>query len=283
MQRIAYDIIAGEQGLVNLDIFSQTLNTTRFRDRDYKEDKVRWELRKLIINELVNMERPANDDEIILGFGGAVPTSGVIPAKQAFVLIGLPASGKSSIANVISDNFNALIVDSDYAKRKLPEFSLYKWGATVVHEESAEIVSGFPNNPNGIESVYNYALSKNYNIVIPKIGQDAYSIVALVKSLRELGYECHLTLVSLLKRESTIRAIHRFYKTKRYVPLGLIFDGYGNDPCLTYHLIRNKASELFKSFGAISTNVPYGDPYISIDQTQGNPAELYNFDENVLI
>lgn len=283
LNNIAYEIIQGEQGLFHLGPMAQTLNATKFRDRAYKKDADRWALRKQIIEELLNHRRPNNDDEICLGYGGALPGSGIVAGKQAYILIGLPASGKSGIANTAAENYNAMVLDADYAKRKLPEFSGYKFGASVVHEESSQIVFGFRDNPRSLDALNSCAIEMGYNVVIPKIGHDAKSILALAASMNDVGYECHLTLVSLLKRESTIRAIHRFYETKRYVPLGLIFDGYGNDPCLTYHLLKNKAFEAFKSFGAVSTNVPMGHEPVCIDFTEGNPAGAYGFDENILI
>lgn len=281
---ITYEIIKGEQGLVNADINSQTLNTTKFRDRNYKDDKTRWKLRTQVINELLYNMRPDDEDMICLGMGGALPNSGVISNKQAYILIGLPASGKSSIANHISEKFQAIILDSDFAKRKLPEFNKYECGATIVHEESSQIVFGFRDNPGNLLSVYEMALSKGYNMVIPKIGQNAQSILSLAKTLTtELKYNVHLTLISLLKRDATIRAINRFHKTKRYVPLGLIFDGYGNDPCLTYYLLKNRQPSTFESFGAISTNVEMGESPFSIDVAGNNPAKFYPYRENILI
>jgi len=280
---IDYKIVQGEMGLIDLDIRAQTLDNTKFRDRNYKDEKSRWVLRQQIIDELLHLQRPADDDAICLGTGGALPLTSLASAKQAFLLIGLPASGKSGIANLISDAYKAIILDSDFAKRKLPEYANYMHGATVVHEESSQIVFNFKDNPNNIESVWQTSLKSGHNLVIPKIGQNASSILQLTEKLTDLGYQVHLTLVSLLKREATIRAVHRFYETKRYVPLGLIFDGYGNDPCLTYHLLKNRMPERFVSFGAISTNVPKGDKPFSIDLTKGNPAEQFEYRKNVLI
>jgi len=283
LNNIAYEIIQEEQGLFHLGPMAQTLNTSKFRDRKFYKEADRWALRRQIIEELLSQMRPENDDDICLGKGGALPQSGVAAGKQAYILIGLPASGKSGIGNEVCENYNAIVLDSDYAKRKLPEFSGYKFGASVVHEESSQIVFGFYDNPRNLDALNSRVIELGFNVVIPKIGHDAKSILTLAASMNEAGYECHLTLVSLLKRESTIRAIHRFHVTKRYVPLGLNFDGYGNDPCLTYHLLKNKASDVFKSFGAVSTNVPIGDAPVCIDLTEGNPAGVYGFKENILI
>lgn len=106
-KNITYEIIQGEQGIVNLDLQAQTLNNTRYRDRNYKSDKLRWELRAVIISELLSLKRPENDDDITLGYGGALPNTELKRDRKAYILIGLPASGKSGIANSISEQFNS--------------------------------------------------------------------------------------------------------------------------------------------------------------------------------
>gem|GEM_PF-498846 len=277
---IAYKIIQGEKGVDDSDTQSQTLVNTKFRDRNYKEENKRWFLREQIIQELLTLTRPENDDLISLGNGGALPRSGIKTDSQAYILIGLPASGKSSIAVSISEKFGAIIIDPDFAKRKLPEFSNYTWGATVVHDESSEIVNGFANNPKKILSVYETAIQRKYNVVVPKIGSDKYSVLKTCNTYKLAGYEVHLTLVSLFRKDATIRALHRFSETGRYVPLSLIFDGYSNDPCLNYYMLRNMKQNVISSFGAVSSDVPRGQPYKLIDFKGNNPARLYQEQPN---
>jgi len=79
---------------------------------------------------------------------------------------------------------------------------------------------------------------------------------------KNLGYETHLVCVNLDRRKATIRAIGRFMQSGRYVPIGLIFDGYANDPLNTYFLLKDGIdldAQIFDSFGLISTDVPKGD------------------------
>ncbi|MBW8685428.1 zeta toxin family protein [Chitinophaga rhizophila] len=258
---------------------SQTLSHTRFRDRNFKEESQRWVLRKQIIKELLTLTRPDDDDTICLGHGGALPQSGIKADSQAYILIGLPASGKSTIASVIAERYGAVTIDADFAKRKLPEYANYTWGATIVHEESSRIATGFIENPRRLLSVYEAALEMNYNVVIPKIGQHADAILGMGNTLKAAGYTVHLTLVSLFRREATIRALHRFNETGRYVPLGLIFDGYSNDPCLSYYMLKNMKQHIISSFGVISTDVPKGEPYKTIDLKGNNPAILYQIQQ----
>jgi len=248
-------IVDGELGVSKFNTENQTLSMKDMRDATYRDDKVRWELRKQIVNELYSKKRLTNDDRIELTKGGALPRSPLKSDRQAFILIGLPASGKSGIASLISDDYGALIVDSDFAKRKLPEYKSHLYGASIVHEESSRITFGFQDpNVSNIKSVYELAIINGNNIIIPRIGQNPESVINLATVLKvEQNYKVHLVLVSLPKREATIRSIFRYAESKRYVPLGLIFDGYGNDPSHCYYYLRCKYDGLFESFGVVLT------------------------------
>lgn len=280
-------IVDGELGIVNYDQSAQTINSTKFRDSNYLNEQVRWQLREQIINEILTLKRLEDDEQIKLGKGGALPNSELIAERQAFIIIGLPASGKSHLASIIADNYGAIIIDSDYIKRKLPEFKKHLYGATIVHEESSQITFGFRiSNSNNIRSIYEQALIKQYNIVIPKIGNSPKSILSLARTLKEKNkYSVHLISIELLKRNATIRAIHRYHKTKRYVPLGLIFDGYGNDPCLSYYYLRCKHMKDFVSFGSICTDVPIGSKPFCSDFYKKSPilSEEFGFEIKNLI
>jgi hypothetical protein len=260
-----------------------TLTHTEHRSRKYKDDLDRWALRKQIVNELLTLKRLSDDDEICLGNGGALPKGELRAEKQAFIIIGLPASGKSSIASRIADEYGAIVIDSDFAKRKLPE---YKDSASLVHEESSAITVGFGSvsPPDKIQSLYEECLQKGYNVVIPKIGNTVSGILKIAKPLKDdQNYDVHLILISLLKREATIRAMLRFCKSERYVPLSLIFDGYGNDPCLCYYFLRCKYAHVFKSFGAISTDVPEGEAPYCTDREGETPASFYVYKDEIII
>lgn len=244
-----------------------TLFHDSFRHKDYSSDKKRKELRNKIFEELIIYERLENDDNIKLGRGGALPVGKkVAQSKQAFIIIGLPASGKSSIASKIADEYGCIILDSDYAKRKFPEYK-FEVGASLVHEESDEIIFG---EQNSVEyNLLEYCCVLGNNIIIPKIGHNERKILDLAEILVDCGYTVHITLVSLDRQKATKRAYNRFKTSKRYVPLSLIFDGYSNDPILAYYRIRE--NKIFSSHGAIST---VGTARC-IDYSDGNPAILF--------
>lgn len=282
LKRIIPQIVDGELGVSKFNTDSQTMLVKEMRDEKYREESDRWELRKKIINELWTKTRLTDDEKIALMKGGALPNCEVKLDKQAFIIIGLPASGKSSISNKIADDCGAIIIDSDYAKRKLPEFKNHLYGASIVHEESSQITFGFnkEDNHHNIKSLYELCIEKGNNIIIPKIGQNPESIITLAKALKENnGYTVHLILISLSKRDATIRAIFRYSETGRYVPLGLIFDNYGNDPSYCYYYLRCKFENLFKSMGVISTiNKP--PEYTDVKGT--SPVLKYKYKEIIL-
>jgi len=250
-----------------------TSDSKEHRESDFRDDDKRWALRKTVVSELYNDNQLEDDNKIQIGNGGAVPRSGTCKEGKAFIIIGLPASGKSYISSVISEAHGAFVLDSDFAKRKLPEFANYEWGASLVHKESDEIIFGFEDPDDEFTSLFELVTPDKCNLVIPKIGQNAESVALLARTLKdEFGYEVHLVLVNLKKEIATLRAAERYEKSLRYVPLGLIFDGYGNDPILTYYYLKCREKDLFSSFGELSTEVW---PPRQTDIENNSPVSLF--------
>lgn len=235
-----------------------TSKSSSYRQHRYANDDLRIDLRNKIYTELITKKHLDDDDKIKLGSGGALPQTEIKIDRQAYIIIGLPASGKSSITNIISNKQGAIIIDSDYAKRKFPEYKTMQCGASVVHSESSLVVMG--GSLHSENSVLYYAVKNGYNIVIPKIGDEKRQIVELSKSLKEKKYDVHLILVRLDRVKATSRALERFCKTGRYVPLAMIFDEYSNNPTITFYdlknNIENNEGKIFKSFTMLSTDVP---------------------------
>lgn len=280
LNNVCKKITVGELELVQISPqYDNTLVSKKYRHFNYLEDDVRWKLRTQIVNELFSKKRINNDEKIKLGTGGSKPTTSVKNESEAYIIIGLPASGKSSISNHISDLMGAYILDSDYAKRKLPEFREYRSGASLVHLESDALIfpQAIANKPQNFSSLFERCIQKKCNLCIPKIGYDPDSIKGLAIALNKVGYKVHLILVSLDRRKATIRAIKRYITTNRYVPIGLIFDGYANDPILTYYRLKNsnQYDKIFESFGAISTDVNEGDKPLIVDIEGNSPIQIF--------
>ncbi len=231
-----------------------TLTHQDNRDFKYRDEKTRKNLRNQIVDELFNIKRVVDDDKITLANGGAKPLSDVKFDKIAFYVIGPPAAGKSSIASKIADKFGCYILDSDYAKRKLPEYTNQIGAASLVHEESDVLVFGE-------DGLMDLCVHDGANLVIPKIGHNSSSIIRFCSGLKNAGYKVFLVSVDLNRQKATQRAYKRFAETNRYVPLSLIFDGYGNEPTLNYFKLKQKNMECFDGYCQISTDVPKGHPF----------------------
>lgn len=267
-------IVSTELNIENFDESLISLNSKSYRVAEYRKDADRKRLIDKIIVELLVNKRIENDEDIKLGNGGAFPLTEVQTSRDAYIVIGLPASGKSGIANKIADEFGAMILDSDYAKRKLPEFLALPFGATLVHEESDRIIFG-ENNPKKIKSLFDYCAELGMNIVLPRIGHNYESILDLINTLKLKSYKVHLTLIELDRIKATQRALERYKSTERYVPLGLIFDTYGNNPTITFYKIITHNSQLLESYGIINTDVEFGKEPMSIMKNAKNPSNLY--------
>lgn len=252
---------------------SSTLHNADYRDCDYKTSEQRELLREEILDDLKNNQRIENDDNICLGVGGAKPLTDVKSDSQLFYVIGLPASGKSGIANIIADYYGAYILDNDYAKRKLPEFSM-NGGASLVHDESDEIVF---NNKN--DNLLLFCLRNHYNIVVPKIGHNKRSVSEFCQMMSNCKYTVNLISVDLDRSLATQRAYYRFKDTQRYVPLSLIFDVYSNQPSLNYFKIKQENPSYINGYAQISTDVPKGsEPILLEEQNIKNFRKIFSSD-----
>lgn len=232
----------------------QTLTHKDNRDFEFRDDKKREELRNQIYTELKDLERLKFDDDIELGKGGAKPPTGIKAEKKIFYLIGPPASGKSTIANTIADFAGAYILDSDYAKRKLPEYNNQISAASLVHDESDSLVFSYDNY-----NLLKYCIEKSYNMVIPKIGHNKESIIKFARKLKHFKYSVFLISIELDRVKATQRAYNRFNTSGRYVPLSLVFDYYANDPTLNYFKIKQLNYDIFDGYAQISTDVLKGN------------------------
>lgn len=231
IEQIATRIRDVEAAVANTDA-RDTLESKSCRKGSFRDDGVRDGLRRKIVAELIALERLEYDDDITLENGGAKPR-GMQPSanKQAYFFTGLPASGKSSLVNLTADTLGAYILDSDFAKRKFPEYASPA-GANLVHREASRVVFG---GSKAAPCLFKYCLVGGLNIVLPKVGSNYDELIIEREALRKEGYAVHLTTTIIPRQLATFRAFQRFVQTGRYVPLSLVFDGYANDPSLTYY------------------------------------------------
>lgn len=245
----------------------KSTKSKKFRDSRWREDKDRLILHRRIFEEMLTKKRLENDDDVCLGAGGGLPVnSSVKTEKKAFYVMGLPASGKSSVCTDLCEQFGAFLLDNDLVKRKLPEYYQTR-GASLVHDEASQLTT---ISKDGDKSIMEECMDQGYNLCIPKIGSTTLTVTNTMDVLRNRGYQTYVLLVSLERQKATQRAFRRYLKTNRYVPLGLIFDSYANDPIMSYYRLRlyleRQDTQFFDEMAAISSDVPKGQKYSIIDE-----------------
>ena len=144
--------------------------------------------------------------------------------RKAFVIIGRPAGGKSSVfANPLSHQHGARIVDSDVVKEWFDEFD-DGYGAGYVQNMSSKVA----------ERALDIAAQRGDNLVLPRIGGN--SVIVLSVALRAMGYDVQLYYNDVIPDTSYMRSNSRFAMTGRYLSLDYLTS------------IKGKPSEFFSKF-----------------------------------
>ena len=175
--------------------------------------------------------RDRYEDAKRLGYedDGKVYPGQIEQGRRATIMLGPPASGKSYFANKVAQARSAAIIDSDEAKKVLPEFQ-GGIGANAVHAESTTLA----------ELVMRQATTNGDNIVIPRTGRTTAEIQTTIDGLRTMGYEVDIILMQVSGDTAYRRMIGRFIGTGRLIPPDYI-RAVGDNPQLTYNAIKTKA------------------------------------------
>ena len=239
-----------------------------YRSLEYITEESRLELHERILSELISYDCLKNDDDITLGKGGAKPCLTKSDAL-AYIVSGPPASGKSCVSDRLAQENGAYILDSDYAKRKFPEFRSFFGGASLVHEESDSIIFA------PTDSLFEYCIYSRHNVVIPMVGKTFKSVEKICERLIASGYRIHIVNVALDRYKCVSRAFKRYAKSGRYVPLSYVFDEVGNEPERTYYMLKRTYGEddNFLSFSQVSTDVMPGELPIIVEATDNSPLK----------
>lgn len=244
--RLAYKIVKAESSRFR-GVSRGTQVDRRKRKAGYSSAAARRSLRQQIVAELLTQPRPKRDDEIELGEkgGGALPRlSSPKCGRFACVVLGAPASGKSSVSATIADETASVIIDADYAKRKLPEYE-NGLGADLVHVESAELVEG-------LGGLFEEVVEREYNLVHVLVGRDQKKVRQHIDDLTSLGYKVTLVGTVIEPRIAARRALERFDKDGRYVPLDYVYFDVGTKPAETLEALKGSPDLTF--FGSIDTS-----------------------------
>ena len=183
---------------------------------------------------------------------------------KAVIVLGMPASGKSSNAvdpYVEQGYFN---LDNDNIKKLFPEYN-NGLGAGNVHEASSYVSN---------KMVLPKITRNKTNVVIPVIGKTLTSLENYATILKNAGYnDIHLVNVDLPIEKTATRNFTRMLETSRNVDMDYVFDVVGDKPIKNYNVIKeriqNGTEPNFTSFESISTDVPFGQPARVLENSKG--------------
>jgi len=173
--------------------------------------------------------------------GGGMAKGGNEAPTATFVT-GLPAAGKSAIANPLARNLNAAIVDPDEAKMLLPSFGKGE-GANAVHQQSKVLA----------QAMQDQLVNDRYNILIPTVGESAEKLAAKAQLLRDQGYSVNLVNMAVDPAEAKGRALLRSASTGRHIPTDVL-EGYGTKPQQSYGVLRDTPA--FDNYALIDNSGP---------------------------
>lgn len=210
----------------------------------------RKKLREEVANKLLNMGSYTGKKDGKDSFDGEVKQE-----RIAHIVIGAPAGGKSSVmANPLSKQFSARIIDSDDAKKGLPEYN-GGLGAGIVHEESSRIAKNM---------VFPSAVKNGDNIILPIVGKSKDSIEGYRKQLKDAGYKVYLNLNEVGSETSKKRAFTRFLDTGRFLSFDYL-DSIGDLPLKNYQDYKKTGG--FDGYAHFNNEVKRGEKPKRIEQT----------------
>ena len=173
--------------------------------------------------------------------------------RQATIILGPPAAGKSTIAEEFAIFNKAAIIDSDEIKKSIPEFD-GGIGAAAVHEESSDLN----------KALTVAMLKSGKNVVIPKVGDKASSILKQIQLLKDNGYTVFLMDMAVTSQNAKLRMYGRFVSTGRLIPPSYV-DAVGNLPSGVYRDLKGQGAA--DGFAQIDNNGGIGSARPIIDKS----------------
>lgn len=189
-------------------------------------------------------------------------TGEIAQERRADIVIGAPAAGKSSVlVDPLSEQHKSRVIDSDDAKKLLPEYDDGK-GAGNVHRESSMIRDVLKQR----------AIARGENIVWPTVGDKLDKLLSSIQEFRDNGYSVYLHLNELSASKATGRALGRYLSTGRFVDPEVVLK-VGDKPTQNYNYIRQQEG-LIDGYSHYSNDVPRGEkPILYEAGDTGRPLE----------
>lgn len=213
--------------------------------KDYRPKAYRQKLHDLVIKKHFDKVK--------------APTAEELKDKKpvAIMLMGGPASGKSTIGNAYPDN-QFVHLDSDALKEHIPEYKVaIKWraknAAKMTHEESIHLM----------QQLREKTIEARKNLVMDGTGRHLHSYLNMIRKLKAAGYHVKVVMADNDKELALKRAKQRGHAKGRWVPEHVFDAAYGAVP---------------KNFGEIAhagddfelwDTRPEGSPQLKWEKTNG--------------
>lgn len=168
--------------------------------------------------------------------------------RQAYMTAGGGASGKSGMTFLVggqemklddvAELKSVIHIDPDAIKKMIPEYQQIAeagdtYAASAVHEESSALA----------KTIQKMAQDQGYSVLLDTTGQGS-KFVGKIHDFHDLGYETHVSMVSIPTNEALVRAMARGDRSGRYVnthPLkeahrgaSVALDLYRDDPLVNH-------------------------------------------------
>lgn len=227
-------------------------------------DESRKEIQKKALIKMISMGSAEVTEAGEISYTGEVRQEGRLD-----IIIGLPASGKSTaIINDVSAEFGSKLIDSDEAKKLLPEYDR-GYGTQAVHKESQLIE----------RNTFKVGLMHNNNIIIPKVGSIAEDLVKeYIQPAKDQNYQVYIHFVDLPKEKAFGRLLNRLIEDNRFIE-PRIYERYvtkeeGNKIEKSYETL--KQSNLIDGYSKWDNDVQRGEKAILLE---ANGLEGHFIDE----
>ena len=190
--------------------------------------------------------------------------------RKAVIVIGPPATGKSTFAEDIAAREGYAIIDSDDAKKIMPEFN-NGIGANATHKFS-KIVSS---------RIAQELIDQGFNVILPKVtGKSDFrqqpdqtklnDLILSIEDLQSKGYKVDVVYPDANINQALVRAVTRFGETGRFVNIDylLTIDNKVRD---TYNALKehfNADTTDDVGFTYINNNFKLGEHIVEEDTAQ---------------
>ena len=186
--------------------------------------------------------------------------------RRLDVVAGLPASGKSTLAESLSAQYGSRMLDSDDAKKLHKDYQNGD-NSSPLHNESRFIT----------DQAMGIMINNGDNVVLPVVGHSYDSIKRQIEAFKSAGYDVHLHNVDLPWSKALSRALNRTLETKRLLDFDYLT---GTDSTgLTPQKIKDTFNRLVKEglvdgYATWNNDVERGKPPVAVSYSDASEVGL---------